>query len=166
MSKKVRRLLIACVCAGLLAGFIEYSGLLPRVGSRFTVPEPIIASALAPAVAAESAILIDGDDGRVIYEKNADKELYPASTTKIMTALVVFGILEETGTNLDSVVVVPGEAANIEGSTIYLKAGEKVTIRELMYGMMLQSGNDAAAALAICCGGSMDGFEEDEQRGR
>lgn len=54
--------------------------------------------------------------------------------------------------------IIPKEAVGVEGSSIYLKAGEKLTIRELMYGMMLQSGNDAAAALAICCGGSMENF--------
>ena len=77
-----------------------------------------------------------------------------------MTALTVFQILEETGTGLDSFVIVPKEAVGVEGSSIYLKAGEKITIRELMYGMMLQSGNDAATALAICCGGTMENFIE------
>ena len=58
----------------------------------------------------------------------------------------------------DSHLVVPAEAAGVEGSSLYLKAGERLTVRELMYGLMLQSGNDAACALAVCCGGSMESF--------
>lgn len=113
---------------------------------------------LAPMVSAKGAILVDCSDGRVIYEKNADEKLYPASTTKIMTAIVVLQTLEETETTPYSYVSVPAEAVGVEGSSIYLKEGEKLTIRELMYGMMLQSGNDAAMALAICCGGNLENF--------
>ena len=78
-----------------------------------------------------------------------------ASTTKIMTAVVV---LENC--KLDDIVTVPAEASGVEGSSAYLTAGEKLTVRELLYAIMLQSGNDAAAALAIHTSGSIEAFAE------
>lgn len=107
------------------------------------------------AISAEKAIVTDGQTGRVLYEKNADKQALIASTTKIMTALVVC----EQCNVLDRVSV-PKEAVGIEGSSIYLREGEVLTVQELLYGLMLQSGNDAAVALAIYCGGTVEGFAE------
>ena len=109
----------------------------------------------ANAVSAEHAIVIDGQTGRVIYEKKADKQSLIASTTKIMTALI---ICEQC--NVLDRMQIPKEATGIEGSSMYLQAGEVLTIQELLYGMMLASGNDAAVALAIYCGGSVDAFAE------
>ncbi len=107
------------------------------------------------AVSAQSAILIDGQTGRVLYEKQADKQSLIASTTKIMTALV---ICEHT--NVLDRVRITQEAVGIEGSSMYLKAGEILTVQDLLYGLMLHSGNDAAIALAIYCGGTVEGFAE------
>lgn len=109
----------------------------------------------AGAISARKAILMDADSGRVIYEKNADSRSLIASTTKIMTALVVC----EQCNVLDRFRI-PAEAVGIEGSSIYLKEGEVLTVQELLYGMMLHSGNDAAAALAIYCGGTVEGFAQ------
>ena len=106
-----------------------------------------------PAVSAESYILMDGDTGAVLAQKDADRRALIASTTKIMTAVVVLEHMP-----LDRVVEVPAEAAGTEGSSMYLKAGEKLTVEELLYGMMLQSGNDAAAALSMVCAGSVEEF--------
>ncbi len=107
------------------------------------------------AISAQSAILVDGQTGRVLYEKQADKQSLIASTTKIMTALVV---CEQT--NVLDRVRIPQEAVGIEGSSMYLKAGEVLTVQDLLYGLMLHSGNDAAVALAIYCGGTVEGFAE------
>ncbi len=107
------------------------------------------------AISAQSAILLDGTTGRVLYEKQADKQSLIASTTKIMTALVVCEQL-----NVLDRVRIPPEAVGIEGSSMYLKAGEVLTVQELLYGLMLHSGNDAAVALAIYCGGTVEGFAE------
>ena len=107
------------------------------------------------AVSAEKAILVDGVTGRVIYEKNADQQSLIASTTKIMTALIVC----EQCNVLDRMRI-PKEAVGIEGSSMYLKEGEILTLQELLYGLMLSSGNDAAVALAIYCGGTVEGFAE------
>lgn len=106
-----------------------------------------------PALRAACAIVLDAQSGRVLYEKNADERSLIASTTKIMTGLLVC----ESG-RLDEQIEVPAGAAGIEGSSMYLKAGERVTLRELLYGMMLRSGNDAAMALAIALAGSGDAF--------
>ena len=105
------------------------------------------------AISAQKAILIDAQTGRVLYEKDADSRSLIASTTKIMTALVVC----EQCNVLDRMRI-PKEAVGIEGSSIYLKEGEVLTVQELLYGLMLHSGNDAAVALAIYCGGTVEGF--------
>ncbi len=107
----------------------------------------------AEAISARSAILMDADSGRVIYEKNSQEKSLIASTTKIMTALVVC----EQCNVLDRVQIMP-EAVGIEGSSMYLREGEILTVQELLYGLMLHSGNDAAVALAIYCGGTVEGF--------
>ncbi len=105
------------------------------------------------AISAESAILIDADSGRVLYEKNAYEKRGIASTTKIMTALVV---LENA--NLNDIVTVSYNAATTEGSSMYLKPNEKITVEGLLYGLMLNSGNDAATALAEHTAESVEEF--------
>lgn len=114
-----------------------------------------------PSISARHAILIDGRTGEVLFEKDADTKAYPASTTKIITALTVLNLCELYDIDIQTEVTVPKEAAGVEGSSIYLKAGEKKTIENLLYGLMLRSGNDAAAALAICLGGNLDHFVEE-----
>ena len=109
----------------------------------------------AGAISAEKAILLDAVSGKVIYEKNADQQSLIASTTKIMTALIVC----EQCNVLDRMRI-PKEAVGIEGSSMYLQEGEILTIQELLYGLMLRSGNDAAVALAIYCGGTVEGFAQ------
>ena len=111
--------------------------------------------AMALSLSAQSAILIDGATGEVIYEKNADKKMPMASTTKIMTAICT---MENINSNVP--IRVNSDAAGIEGSSIYLKAGEKITIKELLCGMLLNSGNDAATALALEVAGSVEKFSE------
>ena len=107
------------------------------------------------AVSASNAIVVDGATGRVLYEKAADKQVLIASTTKIMTALLV---CEQC--NILDRVSIPKEAVGIEGSSMYLREGEILTVQDLLYGLMLHSGNDAAVALAIYCGGTVEGFAE------
>lgn len=109
----------------------------------------------ASAVSAQHAIVTDALTGTVLFEKDADARCLIASTTKIMTGLIV---CEECG--LDSVVEIPPEAVGIEGSSLYLKAGERVRTEDLLYGMLLRSGNDAAAALAIDHSGSIEAFAD------
>ncbi len=107
----------------------------------------------AQAVSAKRAYALDTVSGRVLFERNANDRSLIASTTKIMTALVVC----EQCNVLDRMRI-PKEAVGIEGSSMYLREGEILTIQELLYGLMLSSGNDAAVALAIYCGGTVEGF--------
>ncbi len=111
--------------------------------------------AAAVSTSASAAILMDADSGRVLYEHNADRKMLIASTTKILTALVAIreGDLSDT-------VTVSSEAAATEGSAMYLKAGEKLRLETLLYGLMLCSGNDAAVAVAQHVGGSVEDFAE------
>jgi len=97
--------------------------------------------------------LVDANTGRVLYEKDASSRSLIASTTKIMTALIVC----EQCNVLDRMAI-PRQAVGIEGSSMYLREGEVLTLQELLYGLMLSSGNDAAVALAIYCGGTVEGF--------
>ena len=106
---------------------------------------PAVAEALE--VSATAAVLMDADMGQVLYEKNGDRQMLIASTTKIMTALVV---LEHAAPD-DVITVTPDHMA--EGSSMYLRAGETLRVEELLYGLLLCSGNDAALALTECAGG-------------
>ena len=109
----------------------------------------------AAAISAKRAYVLDAVSGRVLYEKNPRERSLIASTTKIMTALI---ICEQC--NVLDRMRIPKEAVGIEGSSMYLQEGEVLTLQELLYGLMLQSGNDAAVALAIYCGGTVEGFAE------
>ena len=115
----------------------------------------LLLSCRVEAVSARKAVLVDGSTGRVLYEKDADSRSLIASTTKIMTALIVC----EQCNVLDRMQI-PPEAVGVEGSSMYLREGEVFTLQELLYGLMLHSGNDAAVALAIYCGGTVEGFAE------
>ena len=109
----------------------------------------------AAEVSAKCAIVYEPETGTVLFEKNADERMLIASTTKIMTALVV---LESC--SLDEKVAVRPEHCAVEGSSMYLKAGGSYTVEELLYGLLLVSGNDAAAALADHAAGSMESFAQ------
>ena len=118
---------------------------------------PIFAESATPtpSVSAQSAILIDANSQTVLYQKNADEILPMASTTKIMTALVAL-----TEMPLDSVITVDARAVGVEGSSIYLTAGETLTLEQLLYALLLESANDAATAIAIGVAGSVEQFAE------
>lgn len=109
-----------------------------------------------PGVSASCAILVDAESGRVLMEKNADEERAIASITKLMTALVAV----ESTSDLDRTVTIEKEWTQAEGSSMYLREGEKLTLRELLYGLLLVSGNDAALAIAGFCAGDTDTFVE------
>lgn len=107
------------------------------------------------AISARSAVIIDSASGRVLYEHNKDEKRGMASTTKIMTALCAL----EYG-DMSKMVTVSPTAAGIEGSSMYLVKGEKISMPDLIYGLMLVSGNDAATAIAENVAGSVENFAE------
>ena len=109
-----------------------------------------------PVIDAKSAALYSVTTDEMLYAKNPDKRVEPWSTTKLMTALVVAETMD-----LNQEVTVSKKAASMSGSTMNLVAGEKVTVRQLMYGLLLESGNDAAYALGQAGGdGSIQTFAE------
>lgn len=103
----------------------------------------------AVEVSAAAAVLMDADSGRLLYDKNGEKRMLIASTTKLMTALVA---LEQGGLQQE-ITVTGGHMA--EGSSMYLRPGEKLTLETLLYGLLLSSGNDAALAVTECMGGAV-----------
>ncbi len=106
-------------------------------------------------VSAQSAILYDCTTGKVIYEKQVDEHCLIASTTKIMTGLLAAELY-----NLEQSVVIDAKWCGAEGSSMYLTAGETVTVKDLLYGLMLMSGNDAALALSCIYSGDSSDFVE------
>ena len=120
----------------------------PKVDGLVLSPDDAL-----PRVTARSAVVMEARTGRVLYERNMDNRQFPASTTKIMTLIIAL----EKG-NLDDVVKVGHHAAGTEGSTLWLEEGDEITLRELLYGMMLHSGNDATVAIAEHIAGSVDAF--------
>lgn len=102
-----------------------------------------------------SGVVVEQSSKRVLLDENMNEKCFPASTTKVLTALVVLQNLP-----LDTIVTVPKEAAGVEGSSIYLKEGQKITAEDLLFGLMLRSGNDAAVALAVATSGSVEEFAE------
>lgn len=148
--KKIKTGIAVAALIALAAAFVTVKS--HRVRQTAALP--------APAVSAAQAILIEESSGKVLYEKHADEKAYPASTTKIMTALLVLETLEQYDSPLDQKVTVPKEAEGVEGSSLYLKAGERIYLQDLLYGLMLQSGNDAAVALAVIAAGSTEAFVE------
>lgn len=105
------------------------------------------------SVSGQGAILMEQESGRVLYEKDAHKQMRIASITKIMTAIIAI-----ESEKMDEMVTVSNNAFGTEGSSLYLRLGEKIKLEDLVYGLMLRSGNDAAVAIAEHVGGSLDGF--------
>ena len=109
-----------------------------------------------PAIGSESAVLMDADTGTLLYAKNIDAHLFPASTTKLMTCLVAI-----ENCSLDEVITISQAAIDAnesDGSHMYLKAGEKLTLEELLYGIIINSANEACNAVGEHIAGSMDAY--------
>lgn len=149
-----KAVVIILVCAGFLLGLMIFGYMAEPVSTASAdLPD-------APSVSAKQAILIDGKTGGVLFEKSADEKAYPASTTKIMTAMVALEICRQYDIDIGQKICVPKEAVGVEGSSLYLKENQEITIEELLYGVMLRSGNDGATALACILGGNEEHFVE------
>lgn len=110
------------------------------------------------APSAKSAILVDNLSGKVLYEKNADEKLAPASMTKLASMLIVMEAIDNGNLKLEDKVTISEEAANMGGSQVFLQAGEVYTVHDLLKSVAIASGNDAVVALAEKVGGSVSGF--------
>jgi D-alanyl-D-alanine carboxypeptidase (penicillin-binding protein 5/6) len=134
--------------------------LIPLLLSLFTVPTFALED---PDPNCRNAVLVDAKYGEVLYNKNAYEKAYPASITKVMTALLVLEAVEEGKLSLDTPVTVSELASKkdfYDESTANLKAGEVLTVEQLLYCLLLPSANDAAKALAEHLGGSVDAFAQ------
>ncbi|WP_035157178.1 D-alanyl-D-alanine carboxypeptidase family protein [Cohnella thermotolerans] len=136
--------------SAILLGIASLLASVPALGFAGSASA---APASPPATHAKADALIDVTSGRLLVSHNGDREMKIASLTKIMTAIVAI----EHG-RLGDIVTVSKRAAGKEGSSLYLKAGEKIKLEDLLYGLMLRSGNDAATAIAEHVGGSLEGF--------
>lgn len=108
-----------------------------------------------PDIQSEAAILIDAKTGKILFEKNSDKPMYPASLTKVATAIYAI----ENG-NLDDIVTISKNARETEGTRVYLEEGEQVPLKKLIQGLLINSGNDAGVAIAEHLDGSVPAFSE------
>lgn len=106
----------------------------------------------------KSAILVDNLSGKVLYEKNADEKLAPASMTKLASMLMVMEAIDNGNLKFEDKVTISEEAANMGGSQVFLQAGEVYTVYDLLKSVAIASGNDAVVALAEKIGGSQSGF--------
>lgn len=136
MNKSVLRVLLAGVCAFFVLLCVSFGGVTAKAAAE-----------------SEAECVVEVSSRRFLHEKHACDCLPMASTTKIMTALL---ILDDC--DLSQEIVIPKEAEGVEGSSVYLKAGDSYTVEDLLYGLMLRSGNDCAVALALFHSGSIEAF--------
>lgn len=144
---KLRRFVLLILCITLIA---------PLVAIPVYAEPDFSGSVISmPSISAKAAVLIEGESGTRIYDKQADEVLPMASTTKIMTALVA---LEQASPETE--IQVPAIAVGTEGSSVYLVEGETLTLEQLLYALLLESANDAAVTIAVGIAGSVDAFAD------
>ena len=136
--------------------FVCFLLLIVGTTSLFTYNSNAFADEIEVMAPARSMVLLEGNTNKILYEFNSQKSLPMASTTKIVTAIVAI----ENYPNLDNIVKVSDKAIGIEGTSIYLKHGEEISMRNLLYGLILASGNDCAVAIAEEVGGEVEFVEK------
>lgn len=156
----MKKMRIIGICALLLLG--TFLDPVP-VGAEESVteePEETSSGTDPVSISSPSAILMEPVTGKILYEKNAHEQLRPASVTKIMTILLAMEAVRDGRANLTDMVTVSANAAGYGGSTILLEEGEQISLENLIKGMCIASGNDAAIAASEYIGGSQEGFVE------
>lgn len=144
----------------LASGLCHANDALPETRPQpMVINKPLVTPA-APSVSGKAFILIDVNSGKILAEKNSDEKLPPASLTKMMTLYVVSNALRNEQIHLTDKVRISHDAWKIGGSRMFVKEGEEVSIEDLLKGIIVDSGNDACAALAEHLGGSEAGFAE------
>lgn len=118
----------------------------------------VSASEVGLAKNSETAILVEASTGKILFEKDKDKKMAPASMTKIMTMLLIMEAIDNGNITFDDEVTITKEAASMGGSQVFLQEGEVYKVSELLKGIAVASGNDAAVAMAERIGGSVEGF--------
>ena len=170
MSDNTKKILIMAVCVVCLTMALISSILMPKtqlsvksilkniknesnVTQNNTVETIKHIDVLPLKKQSRGAVVIEQSGRRVLYDEGMNEKCYPASTTKVLTALCVLENLP-----LDKIITVPKEAEGVEGSSIYLKEGQKISVKDLLLGLMLRSGNDAAVTLAVATSGNIRNF--------
>ena len=134
-----------------LVTFVFNMSYLAAANAATPIPAP-------PQVAAKNYILVDFNSGRLLAEKDADEQVEPASITKLMTGYVIYRELDSGRMSLEDMVTISEKAWRMGGSRMYVEVGKQVSVRELLKGMVIQSGNDATVALAEHIAGTEDAF--------
>ncbi len=172
MSENTKKILIMAVCVVCLTMALISSFLMPKaqfsvksilkniknesnISQNDTIETTKRIEVLPLKKQSRGAVVIEQSSKRVLYDEGMNEKCYPASTTKVLTALCVLENLP-----LDKIITVPKEAEGVEGSSIYLKAGQKISVIDLLYGLMLRSGNDAAVTLAVATSGNIQNFAD------
>ena len=160
ISKKI---LLSCLL-GLGLTCFSFAENLGSLVTTMPTPAPVIAKPVItpnpPPLSAEAYILIDVNSGKIIAEKNAENKMPPASLTKIMTLYVVSNALSQNQIHLKDEVRISEQAWRIGGSRMFVKVGDRVPVKDLLKGIIVDSGNDACVALAEHVGSSEEGFTE------
>jgi D-alanyl-D-alanine carboxypeptidase (penicillin-binding protein 5/6) len=126
---------------------------VPTVNPKAALPMPG-----APVLSARSYVLLDANTGQIIVQKNADQPVPPASITKLMTSYLVFSALKSGDIHMNDMVTISKNAWQMQGSKMFIEVGKQVSVENLLRGMIVQSGNDAATALAEYVGGNQESF--------
>jgi D-alanyl-D-alanine carboxypeptidase (penicillin-binding protein 5/6) len=148
----------------LLAGLLAVGVMTVPVAARVAADEPVddgalpVAALVNSGIPCASAILVEQTTGKVLFEKDADEQLPPASITKVMTLLLVMEAIDDGRISLDDVVTCSEYASSMGGSQIWLEPGEQMTVDELLRAVAIASANDAAVALAELVAGSEEAF--------
>jgi len=137
-----------------------FSGLLMLAQFFFLIEAQAVPVPSPPKLAAKSFLLVDFNSGRVLAEKDSSRKVEPASITKLMTAYVVYKELEAGRLSLDEEVIVSEKAWRMKGSKMFIEVGKKITVENLLKGLIIQSGNDATVALAEHIAGSERAFSD------
>lgn len=155
MSKKILSIIISMIFLLNITCFADDN--IENINIDKNIIDESIETSLSmndePKINSRTAVVINKDSKAILYGKNENEKVKMASTTKIMTAMCVI-----QNTNLDNIVEISRKAASTGGSRLKLKAGDKISVKDLLYGLMLRSGNDAAVALAEYVGGNIEQF--------
>lgn len=169
MTLKAKRIIISVWCF-LIAVFLTLNQSVYMISAKITWPDTYTAfeeediqksedtAIVGPDIISPSAILMEASTGQVIYEKNADEALHPASITKIMTLILIFDALDEGKITLEEEVVVSEHAASMGGSQVFLEVGEVQTVETMIKCISIASANDASVAMAERVAGSEEAF--------
>ena len=158
MKRKTFLLSSVLASALLLQSGLLYAAAAPAAAPAIAAPQSYPAP-IPPEIAAKAYLLVDvSANGQVLAAKNADQPVEPASLTKLMTAYVVFDALKNKRLSLDQKLTVSERAKKVEGSRMFVDVGWQVPVEDLLKGLIVQSGNDAANVLAEGVGGSIENF--------